>query len=92
MSTTSLKLSDEIKAKAAHAAKELGVSAHAFMVEAIRQASLNTEYRRAFIAEAKAARESALKTNEVYEQQEVFEHLRSRIAGKQVTSIKTKSW
>ena len=92
MSTTSLKLSDELKLKAANAAKELGVSAHAFMVEAIRQASVNTEYRSAFIAEAKAAREATLKTDEVYESKDVFDHLRSRIAGKKATSLKAKSW
>jgi predicted transcriptional regulator len=92
MSTTSLKLSDEIKLKAANAAKELGISAHAFMVEAIRQASVNTEYRSAFIAEAKAAREAAFKVNEVYESKDVFDHLRSRITGKQVTSLKANSW
>ena len=92
MSTTSLKLSDEIKAKAASAAKELGLSAHAFMVEAIRQASVNTEYRSAFIAEAKAAREAMLKANEVYESKDVFDHLRSRISGKKVASLKAKSW
>lgn len=92
MSTTSLKLSDEIKAKAADAAKELGISAHAFMVEAIRQASVNAEYRKAFIAEAKAAREATLNTNEVYEAKDVFDHLRSRITGKQPASLKAKSW
>jgi predicted transcriptional regulator len=92
MSTTSLKLSDEIKAKAANAAKELGISAHAFMVEAIRQASINAEYRSEFIAEARASREATLRTKEVYESKDVFDHLRSRIAGKQVTSLKAKSW
>lgn len=92
MSTTSLKLTDEIKSKAADAAKELGVSSHAFMVEAIRQASVNAEYRKAFISDAKAAREATLKTNEVYEAKDVFEHLRSRIAGKLPTSLKAKSW
>ena len=92
MGTTSLKLSDEIKAKAANAAKELGVSAHAFMVEAIRQASVNTEYRSAFIAEAKAAREATLIAKEVYESKDVFDHLRSRIAGKQGTPPKANSW
>lgn len=91
MSTTSLKLTDEIKTKAANAAKELGVSSHAFMVEAIRQASVNAEYRKAFIAEAKAARESMLQASEAYEANDVFEHLRSRIA-KKPTSLKAKSW
>jgi predicted transcriptional regulator len=91
MSTTSLKLTDEIKVKVADAAKELGMSSHAFMVEAIRHASVNAEYRKAFMSEAKAARASTLETNSVYEAQEVFEHLRSRIA-KQATSLKPKSW
>lgn len=92
MSTTSLKLSDEIKLKAASAAKELGVSAHAFMVEAIRLASVNAEYRKAFINEAKFARKAALETNEAFESKDVFNHLRLRIAGKQVTPLKAKSW
>jgi predicted transcriptional regulator len=92
MSTTSLKLSDEIKLKAANAAKELGVSPHAFMVEAIKHALVNSEYRRAFIAEAKAAREATLNTNEVFESKDVFDHLRSRIDGKEQTLLKAKSW
>ena len=90
MSTTSLKLSEEIKLKAANAAKDLGISSHAFMVEAIRLASVNAEYRKTFIEEAKLARKSTLVADEAYDSKEVFEHLRSRIAGKEPASLKAK--
>ena len=92
MGTTSLKLSDEIKLKASNAAKDLGISSHAFMVEAIRLASVNAEYRKAFIDEAKLARQSALDANEAFDAKEVFEYLRSRIAGQQEKSVKAKPW
>lgn len=62
------------------------------MVEAIRQASVNTECRSVFIAEAKVAREVTLKKNEVFETKDVFDHLRSRIASKQPRSLKAQSW
>ena len=39
MATTSLKLPDELKERAAKAAQELGISPHAFMVDAIRHAA-----------------------------------------------------
>jgi len=39
MSTTSLKLSDELKQRAVAAAEQKGVSPHAFMVQAIEQAA-----------------------------------------------------
>ena len=43
MSTTSLKLPEDLKERAASAAQELGLSTHAFMIEAIRQATEQTE-------------------------------------------------
>ena len=45
VSTTSLKLPEEIKMQAISAAKDLGITPHAFMVEAIKQASINAELR-----------------------------------------------
>ncbi len=93
MSTTSLKLPDEIKLKVANTtAKEMGISPHAFMVEAIKQAATNAEYRKTFIDEAKAARQASFETSLVYPSQGVFEHLRSRAAGKQSSTIKAKAW
>ncbi len=49
MSTTTLKLPDELKRKAVAAAQDSGVTPHAFMVEAIRQATEAAEQRKQFV-------------------------------------------
>ena len=83
--TTSLKLTQEIKLQAANAAKELGMTPHAFMVEAIKQASINAEIRKNFIQQANIAREGVTKNGKVYESDKVFEAMKVRIAGKKST-------
>jgi predicted transcriptional regulator len=45
MATNSLKLPEELKQRAAKAAQELGISTHAFMLDAIRQAADADEVR-----------------------------------------------
>ena len=85
VSTTSLKLTEDIKLQAANAAKELGMTPHAFMVEAIKQASINAEIRRNFIQQASIAREGVMKNGKVYESDKVFEAMKARIAGKKAT-------
>lgn len=92
MGTTSLKLSDELKQQAAEAAAGLGISPHAFMVEAIRQATLNAELRRAFIAQGNAARNQTLKSGKAYAAKDVHQHVRDRINGTKQNSLKLKSW
>jgi predicted transcriptional regulator len=92
MATTSLKLPDDLKEQATKAAAVLGLSPHAFMVEAIRQAAHNAELRRVFIAEATAARKQAIKSGTGYEAKDVHKHLRDRIAGKKKSTLKLKSW
>ena len=82
VTTTSLKLTEEIKLRAANAAKELGMTPHAFMVEAIKQASINAEIRRNFIQQASIAREGVMKNGKVHESDKVFEAMKARIAGK----------
>ena len=85
VSTTSLKLTEEIKLQAANAAKELGMTPHAFMVEAIKQASINAEIRKNFIQQANIAREGVMRNGKVYESDKVFEAMKARIAGKKST-------
>jgi predicted transcriptional regulator len=85
VSTTSLKLTEEIKLQAANAAKELGMTPHAFMVEAIKQASINAEIRRNFIQQASTAREGVMKNGKVYESDQVFEAMKARISRKKST-------
>ena len=91
VSTTSLKLTEEIKQQATNAAKELGMTPHAFMVEAIKQASINAEIRRNFIQQANIAREGVNKNGKVFESDKVFEAMKARIAGKKST-LKVSNW
>ena len=92
MSTTSLKLSDELKRRAVAAAEMKGVSPHAFMVAAIEQAATAAEQRAGFVGEAQAAREQMLRTGKGYDAGEVHAYLKARIAGKKVVKPKAGSW
>lgn len=92
MSTTSLKLSDELKQRAVAAAEKKGVSPHAFMVDAIEQAASAAEQRASFVNEARAAREQALKTGKGYDTGQVHAYLRARISGKKSAKPKARSW
>ena len=92
MSTTSLKLSDELKQRAVAAAEKKGVSPHAFMVHAIEQAATTAERRSSFVGEAQVAREQMLKTGKGYDAREVHAYLKARIAGKKSANPKARSW
>jgi len=82
MSTTSIKLPDDIKQKANAAALDLGITPHAFMVEAIRKAALAAEKQAAFIAEAQAARSATLQSGLGFAAADVHAHLRQRLSEK----------
>lgn len=92
MSTTSLKLSDELKQRAVAAAEMKGVSPHAFMVSAIEQAATAAEQRAGFVGEAQAAREQMLRTGKGYDADEVHAYLKARITGKKAVKPKAGSW
>jgi predicted transcriptional regulator len=91
VSTTSLKLPEDIKLQAMSAAKDLGITPHAFMVEAIKQAGINAKLRRSFIEDSNNARNEVLKEGKVYDSDKVFKHLKARIAGKKST-LKATNW
>jgi len=55
MSTTSLRLSDELQQRAVAATQKPGVSPQAFMVHAIEQAAISAERRASFVTEAQSA-------------------------------------
>lgn len=92
MTTTSLKLPDDLKKRAANAAHELGISPHAFMVSAIEQAAHSTEQRLRFIAEAKSAREEMIDTGRGLDADEVHAFLKAKVSGRKVAKPKTRSW
>jgi predicted transcriptional regulator len=92
MTTTSLKLPDEIKKRAVNAAAELGVSPHAFMVSAIEQAARATEQRLRFIADAKAARHEIIETGKGLDADDVHAFLKAKVSGNKASKPKARSW
>lgn len=92
MSTTSLKLPEDVKQMAVSAAKHRGVTPHAFMVDAIRLAATAAEQRARFVAEAEAARTETLKSGKGYAAADVHAYLRARVRGKVGARPKARSW
>lgn len=92
MTTTSLKLPDELKQRAAVAAQRQGVSPHAFMVQAIEQAAIAAERRAGFVADALAAREQMLASGKGYDADEVHAYLKARVAGRKAAKPKARAW
>ena len=92
MSTTSLKLPDDLKARAEAAARKRGTTVHAFMVEAVRTATSAAEQRARFVAGALAAREGMEKSGKGYVAEEVHAYLRAKLRGVKARRPKAKSW
>ena len=92
MSTTSLKLSDQLKQRAVAAAEQKGLSPHAFMVQAIELAATSAEHRADFVAAAQTARERTLSSRKGYDAVEVHAYLKARIGGEKPGKPKAKSW
>jgi predicted transcriptional regulator len=92
MTTTSLKLPDDIKKRAVSAATELGVSPHAFMVSAIEQAATATEQRMRFIADAKTARREMRETGKGLDADDVHAFLKAKVSGAKAAKPKARSW
>lgn len=92
MSTTSLKLPDDVKERAVAAAKQRGVTPHAFMVEAIRSAAAAAERRAEFVAEAVSARKAMKKSGAGYNAADVHAYLRAKTRGESAPKPKAKPW
>lgn len=92
MSTTSLKLPEDVKQLVVTAAKQQGVTPHAFMVDAIRTAATNAERRVGFVADAVASREEAVRSGKGYAAEDVHAYLRTRVQGKPSAKPRAKSW
>jgi len=81
MSTTTIRLPDDLKARVAAAAKRAGTTAHAFILEAIAERAEQAERRADFdaIAEARYARIAA--TGETIPWQDMRGYLEARRGG-----------
>ena len=92
MTTTSLKLPEDVKQLAVAAAKHQGVTPHAFMVDAIRAAALAAEKRASFVSDALASRAETVKSGKGYAATETHAYLRSLAQGNPVPKPRAKSW
>lgn len=92
MATTSLKLSEDLKLRAETAAQELGISTHAFMVGAIRDAAEAVELRASFVSQAEAAGADMLESGLGYDANDVRSYLRERLDNGNASKPRLKKW
>lgn len=81
MSTTTIRLPDELKARIEKLTAASGTSAHAFMVEAIAEVATRMERRQDFHAEAQRRWKKMLRTGEYLTHDDVRNHVLARARG-----------
>lgn len=82
MSTTTIRLSDELKARVAAAAKRASTTPHNFILEAIAEKADEAERRADFHAEADRRYATFLQTGESIPWDDMRRYLEDRLAGK----------
>jgi predicted transcriptional regulator len=92
MTTTTLKLSEELRKRVAAAVEGTGQSAHAFMVEAIERQTRLAEQRRSFVADALAAREETRRSGLAYPAVEVHRYMQARARGEKAVRPRPRKW
>jgi predicted transcriptional regulator len=79
--TTSLKLSDDLKAAIAKVAEWEGKTSHALMVETLQTAMDDALARQQLYADGEGAYQETLRSNAVYDAGEVKAYVMARVAG-----------
>jgi predicted transcriptional regulator len=81
MSTTTLRLPDEVKARIERQAAAQGKTAHALMIETLDASTAAMERRQEFLAEGERRLAQFERTGEYYELNDVREVLLARVRG-----------
>ena len=89
---TSIKLPEDLKKRVARAVKGTEQSAHAFMVEAIRQETDRAEKRQRLLADAYAARAEFQRSGTGDALADVKAHYRAKLQGRRTRKPKLRSW
>lgn len=89
MSTTTLRLPDELKARIAEAAKYSGTTPHRFMLEAVAKKTAQAEQRAKFDALAEERYARILETGNTLDWVEVRDYLQARTTGQ--TALQPKA-
>lgn len=82
MTTTTIRLPDELKARIAKAAKQAGTTSHNFILEAIAEKAALAEQRRDFLATAEARYAGIVASGKTIPWKEMQHHLIARRADK----------
>lgn len=82
MSTTTIRLPDELKARIAKAAEAAGTTSHNFILEAIAEKAEQAERRADFYAQADQRWAEFLETGESIPWEEARSYFKARVAGK----------
>lgn len=89
---TTLKLPEALKRRVTAAARAADKSPHAFMLDAIERQTRLDEERRAFVADAVAARAQTLQSGEGFAAADVHRYIAARVRGKKATRPKATAW
>lgn len=82
MSTTTIRLPEELKARIARAAKHAGTTSHNFILEAIAEKAELAERRNGFLATAEARYATIVESGRTIPWEDMQRHLKDRVAGK----------
>ena len=89
---TTLKIAADLKRRVVAAAKAADKSPHAFMLEAIEHQTSLDERRRAFVAEAVAARSEAFTSGEGFAAADVHRYIAAHVRGQRAVRPKVRTW
>lgn len=82
MSTTTIRLPEDLKARVAAAAKRAGTTAHGYILEAIAEKAAQDELRADFDAVAEERHAGIVASGKTIPWQEMRRYLEDRLAGK----------
>lgn len=92
MSATSLKLPEDLKRRLAKMAANVGLTPHAFMVDALAREAARAEQRAQFAVDAEESERETLSGGKTYPLDAAFEFLQARVAGKRARRPKARAW
>ena len=82
MSTTTIRLPDELKTRIARAAKKAGTTSHNFILEAIAEKADASERHNDFLATAEARYAGIVAAGKTIPWEDMQRHLQDRVAGR----------
>lgn len=90
MSTTTIRLTKELKAKVARAAERAGTTPHGFMLEAIAEKAEIEERRAAFVEDAEQRYARIVASGQAVPWSEMRQYLEQRLAGRKAARPKPR--